>query len=149
MLPKKKGEKEMKKNLIKITSVLMVLVMAFALTACKDGKTVAKFVEETGATLESAMEAELSKQGIDCDCKVSADGTKLVVVLNIAQFDQITAEQKKMINEQYKSNEAQLMAQIKPMFKDAKDEVKDLSAVVYSMRDSKGGDVFTMTIPMD
>ena len=138
----------MKKNLAKIASVLMVLVMALALTAC-GSMTVSEFVKEKGAELETKMEEAMKEQEIDCECEVKADGTKLVVDVKIALFDSLGEMEKKAIREEYKNNKAAMTAQIKPQFKDAKEEVSDLSAVVYNMCDSTGEVIVTMEIPMD
>ena len=124
----------MKKNLAKIASVFMVLVMALVLTACGDTET-EKFVKENGASFLEGFEKGLSASGIDSETKIEADGNDIIITCNLKGIDGIPEEAKENFkNSLGESTVNSFRKSVQPI----KDQVPSLEKVIVRMCETDG-----------
>ena len=104
-----------------------------------------KFVESQGATFEKSFEDSFksSSGGLNCDCKLSVDGTKLIVDCLVEGIDDVPSETKDEMQKAYEATKDQLSEAFKPI----KDEVSNLSEVTLNICESDGDVIATINMP--
>lgn len=130
----------MKKGFKKLSCLLLALMMVISFAACsKDSGDVdpklAKFIEEQGSDMEEAFESSFgSSSGMDCECEISGEGTKLILDCKIDGFNDLSSSEKKQVQDIYDS----MSSQFKTMFSPLKEEVSTLTEVVINVCEEDG-----------
>ena len=91
----------------KVMSVVLVLVMVLSLAACAAApesaeSKVASYVEKYGSSLVSGLEeAFATSSGMTCESSVKAEGTGIIIDIKINELDNLTQEQKDLMQGAY------------------------------------------------
>ena len=145
------------KNIFKrLSCLILAVVFVLCFAACGDnGSTVdngsgndpklEKFVESEGAEFEKNFEDSFksSSGGLNCDCKLSVDGTKLTVDCLVEGIDDVPSETKDEMQKAYEATKTELSEAFKPI----KDVAPNLNEVILNICESDGDIIATVNMP--
>ena len=111
----------------------------------KNDPELVKLVENEGAAFEKSFEDSFgsSSGGIECDCKLSVDGTKLIVDCLVAGVDEVPEETRKEMQEAYDATAEELSEAFKPI----KDEAPSLTEVILNICEEDGDVIAIVKMP--
>ena len=134
----------MKKSLPKLLCLLLILAMAVSFAGCGNGenaaddpaaKAVAAYVEEHKSELNSGIaESFAQSSGMECESKIYADGTKIVIDLNVIGLNDVPADQKELMQEAYDS----LSETFDGMVSDMQKEIPEVTGLVINVCEEDG-----------
>ena len=145
------------KNIFKrLSCLILAVIFVFCFAACgnndaninNDGGNdpkLEKFVESQGADFEKSFEdsCKSSSGGLNCDCKLSVDGTKLTVDCLVEGIDDVPSETKDEMQKAYEATKTELSESFKPI----KDGAPNLSEVTLNICESDGDIIATINMP--
>ena len=132
----------------KFLAVMLTLALMIGLVACggsdADAKKVADYVAANEATLKSSMETSFaSSSGLTCTSTIKTEGCKIVLDININEWQDIDASIKSQLQATYDAMDSYFDAAFDLMQKD----LPEMDAFIVNVCE-KDGDVVA-TVKMD
>lgn len=126
----------------KLLALILALVMCFALVACgsdDEAKTnndaVAEWVEENEDDMLEAMEQSFAgSSGMTCTSSIKVSGNGFTINININELTNVTADQKKQLQDTYDAMDGQFEA----LLDNAQRELPELEYINYNVCDKYG-----------
>ena len=145
------------KNIFKgLLCLILAVVFVLCFAACGDnGSTntngsgndpqLEKFVESEEASLKKSFEDIITSTsgGLNCECKLSVDGTKLTADCLVEGIDDVPSETKDEMQKAYEATKTELSEAFKPI----KDGAPNLSEVILNICESDGDLIAAINIP--
>ena len=107
-----------------------------------DKTSVEAFVENFGSSLEKYVEDCGKEAGFNYNATVSADGNVITIDANVAEVDNVSAEEKAWMQTFFDSNKNDL----KTSMADVKEMVPSLQQIIFNVRDKDGDLIATLDI---
>ena len=144
----------MKNIFKKLSCLILAVVFVFCFAACSDNNVstdsvndpqLEKLIETDGDAFEKNFEDSFSSSsgGLTCDCKLSVDGTKLVVDCLVEDIDDVPEETKAEMQTAYDAAKGELSEAFKPI----KDEAPALTEVVMNICEEDGDVIASVNMP--
>ena len=127
----------------KLLALSLALIMVFALAAC-GGVTaeekVAQYVEMNSTELADGIKEGFELSGLSCTADVKAVGCGIVIGINVTMFEDLSAEDKQIVDEAYDDSSA--TAAFDKALKELQTELPEAKYLQINICE-KDGDVIT------
>ncbi len=140
----------------RIGALVLVIIMAFSISACsgekeqitdftKEQTELEKYVEEHGGEFIDSFKEGFETSGLKCEATIEANGNILIMNVSMAELNEVPEDVKSVIQASLDESKSSLA----PSFAEIKKQVSSLESVKINFNETDGDPVATIEVPVE